>query len=67
MGDDIPDIPILKKVGLACCPQDAIPEVKNICSYCKTFKLPFHNTHSYCNCPHNKTNVYYPEYMNRFS
>jgi len=33
MGDDIPDIPILKKVGLACCPQDAIPEVKNICSY----------------------------------
>ena len=33
MGDDIPDIPILKKVGLACCPQDAIPEVKNICAY----------------------------------
>ena len=33
MGDDIPDIPILKTVGLPCCPQDAIPEVKNICSY----------------------------------
>ena len=33
MGDDIPDIPILKIVGLPCCPQDATPEVKNLCSY----------------------------------
>ena len=42
-------------------------KTKNICSYCKTFKLPFHNTHSYSNCPHNKTKTCYPEYMNRFS
>ena len=33
MGDDIPDIPILKIVGLPCCPQDATPEVKTLCSY----------------------------------
>jgi 3-deoxy-D-manno-octulosonate 8-phosphate phosphatase (KDO 8-P phosphatase) len=33
MGDDIPDIPILKTVGLPCCPQDATPEVKKLCSY----------------------------------
>ncbi len=28
MGDDLPDIPILKRVLLPCCPKDAIPEVK---------------------------------------
>jgi 3-deoxy-D-manno-octulosonate 8-phosphate phosphatase (KDO 8-P phosphatase) len=33
MGDDIPDIPVLKIIGLPCCPQDATPEVKNFCSY----------------------------------
>ena len=42
-------------------------KTKNICSYCKALKLPFHNTHSYSQCPHNKTCVYYPEYMHRFS
>ena len=33
MGDDIPDVPVLKQVGLATCPQDAVPEVKDICNY----------------------------------
>ena len=33
MGDDIPDVPVLKQVGLATCPQDAVPEVKDICKY----------------------------------
>jgi 3-deoxy-D-manno-octulosonate 8-phosphate phosphatase (KDO 8-P phosphatase) len=33
MGDDLPDIPVLKKVGLACCPADAVPEVKLQCQY----------------------------------
>ena len=33
MGDDIPDICILEKVGLACCPNDAVEEVKNICNF----------------------------------
>ncbi len=33
MGDDLPDIPILEKVGLACCPNDAMPEVKDICGF----------------------------------
>tara|TARA_X000000950_G_C13800878_1_gene613477 strand:+ start:95 stop:1189 length:1095 start_codon:yes stop_codon:yes gene_type:complete len=40
---------------------------KNICSYCKTFKLPFHNNHSYSNCPFNKTSVNYNQYMHKFS
>ena len=33
MGDDIPDLQVIQKVGLPCCPQDAIPEIKAVCSY----------------------------------
>lgn len=33
MGDDIPDIPVLRAVGVSCCPQDAVPEVKSACHY----------------------------------
>lgn len=28
MGDDIPDLPMLRRVGCPCCPADACPEVK---------------------------------------
>ena len=33
MGDDIPDLPVMKTVGLPCCPQDAVPEIKAISKY----------------------------------
>ncbi len=33
MGDDLPDIPLLHKVFLSCCPADAAPEVKKISHY----------------------------------
>ena len=33
MGDDLPDMCILEKVGLACCPKDAVKEVKAICNF----------------------------------
>jgi 3-deoxy-D-manno-octulosonate 8-phosphate phosphatase (KDO 8-P phosphatase) len=33
MGDDIPDYPVMKLVGLPCCPQDAVPEIKGIAKY----------------------------------
>ena len=33
MGDDIPDIPPMKLVGLPTCPQDAVPEVKAEAKY----------------------------------
>lgn len=33
MGDDLPDICVLKKVGLSCCPCDAVEEVKNVCNF----------------------------------
>lgn len=33
MGDDIPDLKIMKLVGLATCPADAVPEIKAISQY----------------------------------
>ena len=33
MGDDIPDIPVLKISGVSCCPQDAAIDVKEIVDY----------------------------------
>lgn len=33
MGDDLPDICILEKVGLSCCPNDAVEEVQKICKF----------------------------------
>lgn len=33
IGDDLPDICILEKVGLSCCPADAVDEVKEICGF----------------------------------
>tara|TARA_B100000963_G_scaffold264322_1_gene232438 strand:+ start:6709 stop:7230 length:522 start_codon:yes stop_codon:yes gene_type:complete len=33
MGDDLPDINILKKVGLPTCPEDACPDVKKVVDY----------------------------------
>ena len=38
MGDDIPDIETLKAVGLACCPADAIEEVKEISAFVSSKK-----------------------------
>lgn len=36
MGDDLPDVCILEKVGLACCPNDAVDEVRSICDFVST-------------------------------
>lgn len=33
MGDDIPDYPVMKLVGLSCCPKDAVPEIQQISNY----------------------------------
>ncbi|PHR74643.1 MAG: 3-deoxy-D-manno-octulosonate 8-phosphate phosphatase [Lutibacter sp.] len=33
MGDDIPDYPVMKLVGLSCCPKDAAPEIQEISKY----------------------------------
>lgn len=33
MGDDIPDLPVMQQVGLACAPQDAAPEIKDVAEY----------------------------------
>jgi len=33
MGDDVPDYPVMKLVGLPCCPNDAAPEIQEISKY----------------------------------
>ncbi len=33
MGDDLPDLCVLKEVGLASCPNDAVGEVKEVCDF----------------------------------
>lgn len=33
MGDDLTDIPVLKRVGFACCPANAMDEVKKVCDF----------------------------------
>lgn len=38
MGDDIPDMKVMKMAALACCPQDAVNEIKQICNYVSPYK-----------------------------
>jgi 3-deoxy-D-manno-octulosonate 8-phosphate phosphatase (KDO 8-P phosphatase) len=33
MGDDLPDLPLLNKAGMSCCPADAVNEVKSAVKY----------------------------------
>lgn len=33
MGDDLPDLGVLRRVGLPCCPKDAVPEVIKACRF----------------------------------
>ena len=33
MGDDLPDIPVLRQAGVSCCPADAAHEVKEVVDY----------------------------------
>ncbi len=37
IGDDVVDLPILRRVGLACCPSDAVAEVREGCQYISPF------------------------------
>lgn len=38
MGDDLPDMPMMEKVGLPTCPDDAVPEVKKLAKYISPIK-----------------------------
>jgi 3-deoxy-D-manno-octulosonate 8-phosphate phosphatase (KDO 8-P phosphatase) len=33
MGDDMPDFPVMKHVGIPTCPADAVQEIKGLCKY----------------------------------
>lgn len=37
MGDDIPDLEVMKQAALPCAPSDAVPEVKELAKYISTF------------------------------
>jgi len=37
MGDDLPDLCVLKRVGLKCCPNDAVINVKEVCNFVSEF------------------------------
>ncbi|WP_153799713.1 KdsC family phosphatase [Foetidibacter luteolus] len=37
MGDDVPDVEVMGHAGLACCPADAVVEVKDIAHYISPF------------------------------
>ena len=38
MGDDIPDMVVLKQCGLATCPSNAVQEIKAVCQYISPYK-----------------------------
>jgi len=37
MGDDLPDYEVMKKVGVPCCPADAVEEIKSLSHYISPF------------------------------
>jgi 3-deoxy-D-manno-octulosonate 8-phosphate phosphatase (KDO 8-P phosphatase) len=37
MGDDLPDLEVMKFVGLSCCPADAVPEIRQAAKYISPF------------------------------
>ena len=38
MGDDLPDYPVMKRVGVPVCPADAVEEIKSLCKYISHYK-----------------------------
>ena len=38
MGDDLPDLPLMNQVGLSCCPNDAMNEIKSVVKYISPVK-----------------------------
>ncbi|MBI1227197.1 MAG: HAD hydrolase family protein [Bacteroidetes bacterium] len=38
MGDDLPDLEVMRRVGLPTCPVDAVPEIRQICHYVSPLK-----------------------------
>lgn len=37
VGDDLPDIPVLRACGIGACPSDAVEEVKSVSNYVSPF------------------------------
>ena len=41
MGDDIPDLEVMKNAGVPCCPADAVQEIKELSTYISQFNGGF--------------------------
>jgi 3-deoxy-D-manno-octulosonate 8-phosphate phosphatase (KDO 8-P phosphatase) len=41
MADDLPDLPVMKIVGLPSCPADAVPEIREVVLYISPLKGGF--------------------------
>lgn len=38
MGDDLPDYDVMKRAGVAACPNDAVPDIRSICQYVSPYR-----------------------------
>lgn len=38
LGDDLPDFPVMRRVGLPCCPADAVPEILGVSKYVSPYR-----------------------------
>jgi 3-deoxy-D-manno-octulosonate 8-phosphate phosphatase (KDO 8-P phosphatase) len=38
LGDDIPDLEVMRAAGVACCPEDAVQQVQDISDYISPLK-----------------------------
>ena len=63
MGDDLPDICVLERVGLKCCPSDAVDEVKKVCNFISEFDGGKGAARELCNLILKAQNISYESLM----
>ena len=64
MGDDLPDICVLKEVGLSCCPKDAVKQVIENCNFVSNFKGGKGAVRELCDFILNSKNITYEDLLN---
>ena len=64
MGDDLPDLCVLREVGLKCCPKDAVNQVKEICNFVSNFTGGRGAVRELCDFILNSQNITYEMLMN---
>ena len=64
MGDDLPDICVLKEVALSCCPNDAVVEVREVCNFISTKNGGKGAVRELCDFILSSKNITYSELLN---